>query len=241
MIGAVLARMPVPVMATPPPLNEALIDELTTIVFGDLCPPEPCGLIFIFGGSHPGIWQTGAQAYHAGLAPVILATGGYKPTAIRHHTWEHGAKPEAHVIRDELVALGVPLTAIHVEDRSANTLENVRFALQVYDFDRVGSVLTVCRSHGVGRQVRTLHRHLAAHVKIVPYPFDTIVGRDGPLVTRATWMQTAEGRAAVFSHLLKILKYGALGHLTPLESISTALREAVVTWATVQARDAREA
>lgn len=207
-----------------------MVEEITEIVFGKLCAPEPCDLIFIFGGSHPGLWLTGAEAYHAGLGRTILATGGHKATAIRHHSWTHGTTPEAWIIRDELIARDVPSEAIYVEDRSTNSLENVRFAQAIYDFTPIESILVVCRSHGVGRQSRTLRRHIAPHVKLIPYPFDTNIGREGPVVTRYNWMTMESSRSGVFGQLLKIFQYGARDHITPVKAISDQLEKVVAEW-----------
>jgi hypothetical protein len=214
----------------PPPLSAAVIDEITEIVFGAAAAPQPCDLIFIFGGSHPGLWIAGAQAYHAGLGPTIIATGGYKPTAVRHHTWQHGMRPEALVIRDELVLLGVPEQAILVEERSTNSLENVLFAQQLYDFATLTSILVICRSHGVGRQCRTLRRHIDPRIAVRAYPFDTNVGREGVPVSRENWMTMAESRAGVFAHLLKIIKYGRRGEIEALETMSDELLAVVNEW-----------
>jgi hypothetical protein len=220
----------IPNTPQPPALSPALIDEITGIVFEKDEPPQPCDLIFIFGGSHPGLWISGAEAYHAGLGPKILATGGYKATAFRHHTWQHGTRAEALVIRDELVMLGVPQEDIVVEDRSTNSLENVLFAQEVYDFSPINSILTVCRSHGAGRQCRTLRHHIAPRIRVLPNTFATNVGHSGPDVTRENWMTMAESRAGVFSHLLKIIKFGRKGDIEPLTQMSDELLAVVHQW-----------
>jgi hypothetical protein len=220
----------IPNSPAPPTLSDALTDEITTIVFGMPVAPERCDLIFVFGGSHPGLWTTGAEAYHAQLGPHVLVTGGYKESAVRHHTWQHGARPEALVIRAELVACGVPEAHITVEDRSTNSLENVLFAQEVFDFGAVNSILVVCRSHGVGRQVRTLRRHIDPRIIVHVYPFATNMGHDGVAVTRENWMMMEDSRAGVFSHLLKIIKYGRKGDIESLDAMSPELEEVVVRW-----------
>ena len=220
----------IPNSPAPPPLSDALIGEITTIVFGEDTAPQPCDLIFVFGGSHPGLWTTGAAAYHAGLGPHVLVTGGYKATAVHHHTWQHGARPEALVIREELLARGVQEAHITVEDRSTNSLENVLFAQEVYDFSALNSILVICRSHGVGRQTRTLRRHINPRITVHAYPFATNHGHDGVAVTRDNWMTMADSRAGVFGHVLKIIKYGRRGDIEPLTEMSPELEEAVAAW-----------
>lgn len=205
-----------------------LIQEITAIVFDYPSPPlQPCDIIFVFGGSHPGLWETAAQAYHAGLGKVIIATGGHKPGVKYHRTWMDGVTPEAHVIKRELMRLGVPGGCVVCEDRSTNSLENVLFAKEIYDFSTVNSILVVCKNYGVGRQCRTLRQHRERSVALVPYSFDAEAGSDGPYITRGTWMNYPEGRALVLSQLVKMYRYGKLGHLEPVGAMSPDLEELV--------------
>lgn len=218
-------------MAGLPALPPALVDEITNIVFGpplvDL--PQPCDVIFVFGGSHPGLWEKTAEAFHNGLGREIVVTGGHKPGVQPHRTWVDGDTPEAHVIRRELLNLGVPAQSIFCEDRSTNTLENVLFACEVYDFARVKRILAVCKCYGVGRQCRTLEQHIPPYVKVNPCPFDTTLGRDGPFITRDTWMQFEQSRVSILDQVGKIYRYGRQGDLKPLESLSPALEKLVIS------------
>ena len=61
--------------------------------------------------------RAGAEAYRSGLAPVVCATGGVPLGASVD-------RPEAHAMRTRLVELGVPETAILIEDASRSTFEN---------------------------------------------------------------------------------------------------------------------
>jgi hypothetical protein len=202
-----------------------ILNEITEIVFGSpvTLPPPPCDVIFVFGGSHPGLWQTAAQAYHQGLGKVILATGGHKPGVKYHYTWSDGETPEAHVIRRELIKLGVPENAIICEDRSTNSLENVLFAKEVFDFSTVASILVVCKNYGAGRQCRTLRQQIDRRIQIFPHPFDAEAGSRGPRITRHTWMEYEKGCEVVMAQLAKIIRYGQWGHLEPPENLSPAL------------------
>jgi uncharacterized SAM-binding protein YcdF (DUF218 family) len=211
-----------------PSLTPGLIGEITEIVFGPvMASPEPCDIIFIFGGSHPGLWEKTAEAYHAGLGKAILATGGHKPRVQYHSSWTDGTTPESHVIRRELIKLHVPDEIIFVEDKSTNSLENVLFAKDVYDFTKVTSILAVCKCYGAGRQCRTLKQHVDPSVKVIPYSFDTNIGSHVPFVTRYTWMNFEEGRAFVSTQVMKIVNYGKLGHLQPVEYMSSQLVELI--------------
>ena len=212
---------PIPYYVDPPSLSSALIAEITQIIFGEPQSIQPCDLIFIFGGSHPGLWENGAQAYNQGLGQDIVVTGGYKPTALRHSSWQDGQKAEAEVIQRELIKLGVPEESIFIETKSTNTYENVRYALEVYNFEPVSSILAICKSYGVGCQTRTLQAQVDANVKIIPFPFDTQLGGDGPFITRSNWSNFPNGQAYMFANVLKMPQYGQAGHLVPLENMSS--------------------
>lgn len=214
----------IPYFVEPPALTPALVEEITQIIFGEPVKPEPCDIIFIFGGSYPGLWERGAEAYFKGLGSPIIATGGHKPTALRHHAWRDGVTPEAEVIRRELIRLGVPEGKILFENRSTNTYENVTFAREVYDFSGVSSILAVCKSLAVGRQTRTLKAQVAPNVRVIPYTFDVQPNPDGPTITRTNWMEFPESRQFIFANVLKIHQYGRARHLVPLENVSAALR-----------------
>lgn len=205
-------------------LSSALIHEITAMVFDFPSPPmRPCDVIFIFGGSHPGLWQTTAAAFHKGLGRDVVVTGGHKPGVHPHPAWVDGDTPESHVIRRELVRLSVPEERIFFEDRSTNTLENVLFAREVYDFSAVRSILAVCKNYGVGRQCRTLSQRMGNAITVIPYPFDAEAGGSGVVVTRQTWMEHEKSRVLVLAQVGKIIRYGRLGHLLPVEHVSPGL------------------
>lgn len=212
-------------------LTPALIQEITAIVFDYPSKPiQPSDVIFIFGGSHPGIWQTAAEAYHEGLGKDIVVTGGRKPGVQQHYTWVDGDTPEAHVIFRELVKLSVPESVIFYEDKSTNSLENVLFANEIYDFSSVRRILAVCKNYGVGRQCRTLKQQIAENIQVIPYPFDTEAG-NGPFITRYTWMNYEKSKEVVITQTVKINRYGKLGHLEPVEQISMELEEFIQSYA----------
>ena len=214
----------IPYYVAPRSLSPALIEEITKIVFGEPKIIEPCDIIFIFGGSHPGLWKNGAEAYQKGLGKDIVITGGYKPDALRHTSWQDGKRAEAEVIKRELIQLGVPEENLFIETQSTNTNENVKFALKIYNFQLVSSILAICKSYSVGRQIRTLQKQVDAHVKIIPFPFDTFLGGDGPFTTRDNWHENLNGQAYIFANVLKIYQYGLVEHLVPILEMSPELK-----------------
>ncbi len=205
-----------------PSLSLTLASEITRIVFGiPLKSPEPCDVIFIFGGSHPGLWERAAEVYFAGLGKVIIATGGFRLDAKRHFTWkENIGMPEGRVITRELIRLGVPENRIVSENRSTNSLENVLFAKEIYDFSNVSRALLVCKSYGVGRQSRTFQKNIGKPIGIIPYPFDTVIGSNRTVINCDNWMDFEESRNFIITEAAKIYAYGIKGDLQPLTNIS---------------------
>lgn len=102
-----------------------------------------------------------------------------------------------------------------METRSSNSLENVRFARELFDFSRVRSVLFVCKSHAAGRQYRTLRKHLGSDLMYIPATFDTVYR--GVRINRNSWSDTEIGRSRVYGEYLRILRYGDRGDIERLE------------------------
>jgi uncharacterized SAM-binding protein YcdF (DUF218 family) len=97
------------------------IRAITVFVDIEAPPPDGCPTAhIIFGTNQAKPAEIVAKRYHRGLAPLIIATGG----ANRHNGINEGR--EFHRL---LVERGVADTAIRVEDQSANTWQNVEFAL----------------------------------------------------------------------------------------------------------------
>jgi hypothetical protein len=198
-----------------PELNYDQIAQLTNITFLEDVVSEPCDAIFVFAGTHPGHWEKAIEAYKLGLSKQIIVTGGVSPTGIKHQEWEDPNIPEANVIISELVKAGVHKEHIVYENRSRNTLENVLFAKEVFDFTKVNSLLFVCKNHAAGRQYRTLAQHISNPIKYVPFGFNAVYRNES--ITRNNWMNSEVGRARVFGEYIRIAYLGRIGHVLPLE------------------------
>lgn len=88
--------------------------------------PEKADVIVGFGNFNTDIARRAAELYHQGYGPKILFTGG-----LGRNT--EGLLPEPEAVRFARVAMecGVPEEDILLEDKSANTKENIEFTRQL--------------------------------------------------------------------------------------------------------------
>lgn len=101
-------------------LTSETIGQITAYVDIDAPPPGQPSAVFIFGTNQLAAAELAAERHHRGLAPLIIATGG-----VNHHN----GVIEAREFRAALTRQDVPGDVIRVEDQSANTWQNVEFAL----------------------------------------------------------------------------------------------------------------
>jgi len=145
-----------------PPVADALVAPLERAARVAAAESKPCcyaAIVVLGGGIVPAIppalsephlvegadriWLA-ARLYHAGLAPRIIASGG-QPRA------SGASQSEAQAMQQILVALGVPATAIDLEDRSQNTIENIAFVRQLTNG---GGVALVTSAYHMPRALR---------------------------------------------------------------------------------------
>ncbi|MEJ3652864.1 YdcF family protein [Actinomycetes bacterium KLBMP 9759] len=84
--------------------------------------PVPCDLAIGLGSHDIGVAVRTAELYHAGLFPLVVFTGDTSPS-----TREWFPRGEAVQFRERALELGVPDSAIMVEDRATHTGENFAF------------------------------------------------------------------------------------------------------------------
>lgn len=84
-------------------------------------PVGPADAIFCFGSRHHRVPERAASLFAAGVAPVVLVTGG--PAA-------PGEAAESTVFAEALVGLGVPRASIVAEPVARHTGENVELGVQ---------------------------------------------------------------------------------------------------------------
>ena len=82
----------------------------------------PADAVMVLCSHDKAVAERGAQLFLAGLAPLLIFSGGLG--AITKHLW---SEPEADQFAAIAVAMGVPRASILIENRSTNTGENVLF------------------------------------------------------------------------------------------------------------------
>ncbi len=109
-------------------VNHILADSESVYNFLADCPalPEKADLILAAGTHDLRVADHAADLYQKGYAPVIVCTGGYGKV-----TKETFDAPEAEKFAERCIALGVPESAIVVENKSSNTGENFLFAREL--------------------------------------------------------------------------------------------------------------
>ena len=113
--------------------------------------PRRADVIVGFGNFNTDIARRAAELYHAGYAPKILFTGGMGRNT-------EGLLPEPEALRFAKVAMdcGVPEGDIILEDKSANTKENILFTRQLLE------ALSLPHSHILGVHQPFMERRIAA-------------------------------------------------------------------------------
>jgi hypothetical protein len=101
-----------------PDLTPDEVDPITRVVFSPTRPLAAADLLFVFGTVHAN-WDDLARGWHAGFYPRIVLAGRTGPS------FSERGVPTSHVMREQLLSRGVTATAIAVQDRSSNTLEDV--------------------------------------------------------------------------------------------------------------------
>ena len=121
------------------------------------------------GSTSDRVWHA-ARLYHAGKSPLIVASGG--------NVWNRpDMQSGADAMRTLLEALGVPNTAILVEESSRTTHENAVFTAKLAAERGIKRVLLVTDAWHMPRAEATFRR---VGLEVVPAPLDYTRGRVMP-------------------------------------------------------------
>ena len=201
---------PIPREVAVEDLSPEEIARITQTVF---VAPEshPVDLLFIFGTStiDSDALESVARDYQKGHFPKVMVTG------LSGRLYSETGKPVAHIMRDELIARGVPSEIILVQDRSTNTLEDVAFSLDVLEKHRISpeSIACLCKVHHSGRCLRTLRKFFPSQILS---PVTYLAEYEGVKISKEDWYQHEVSRGRVYGEYLRIIEYTRRGDIAHL-------------------------
>jgi uncharacterized SAM-binding protein YcdF (DUF218 family) len=164
------------------------VAALTAAVDIEAPPPEgePVAPI-LFGTNQAAPAQITAARYHAGAAPLVIATGGVN---------RHNGIIEGREFARQLTGAGVPADAIRVEDQSKDTWQNVELSLPyLREALAMGLRLAVVSKWYHLRTVYCLATLLPEAAAFYAISWEPVYA--GTLVTRANWPKIPDGRRRV--------------------------------------------
>ena len=172
---------------------------------------QPADLLFVFGTStiDSDALESVARDCQQDRFPKVMVTG----LSGRLHS-ETG-KPVAIIMRDELIARGVPSDLILVQDRSTNTLEDVAFSLDILKQHHISpkSIAFLCKAHHSGRCLRTLRKFFPSQILS---PVTYLAEYEGVKVSKKDWYQHEVSRGRVYGEYLRIIEYTKRGDIAQL-------------------------
>ena len=192
-------------------LSPEELEHITQTVFvtSDLHPVAD--LLFIFGTStiDSDALESVARDCQQEHFPKVIVTG------LSGRLYSETGKPVAHIMRDELIARGVPSDIILVQDKSTNTLDDVAFSLDVLEKHSISpeSIAFLCKAHHSGRCLRTLRKFFPSQTLL---PVTYIAAYDGVKIVEEDWYQHEVSRGRVYGEYLRIIEYSRRGDITDL-------------------------
>ena len=164
---------------------------------------RPADLLFVFGTRVDEILraETACRLWREGLFRWAIVSGGVTPGSDRS---------ECAVIKQLMVAGGVPPDLILEEHRAMNTGENVTFSLPIIEaaigLKNIRSVICLGNTWTGRRYAMTLHRHWPEVEKM-------LLTVDSFATPRERWYENPEFRRRVLSEFDKIKPYKARGFI----------------------------
>lgn len=163
-------------------------------------------IALIFGTKYDEPVYEAVKLYEDGKIRYILFSGG-----INKHTDEN----EAQRMLRLAIFLGIPKEKIIIEDKSANTLENVLFSKSIIDkkfgLDNIKSMTAITKHYHSRRVLMTLKKHLPNNIKLHIYPYEQYG------FTKDNWYKHKAGKERVLSEYEKISKYLAKSDIEELD------------------------
>ena len=172
--------------------------------------PTKADCIVGFGNFNTNIARRAAELYHQGYAPKILFTGG-----LGRNTTHLFTEPEAVRFAKVAMECGVPECDIILEDKSANTKENIDFMREI--FEKQG----IPHDHVLGVHQPFMERRIVAALGI--YWPELNFSVTSPQVTIPEYLTSAKEQgmtenasiSVIVGDFQRIDLYAKLGYQTP--------------------------
>lgn len=192
-------------------LSPEEIEHITQTVFVTSDPHSAADLLFIFGTStidSDALESVARDCQQEHFSKVIV-------TGLSGRLYSETGKPVAHIMRDELIARGVPSDLILIQDRSTNTLEDVAFSLDILEKHSISPerVAFLCKAHHSGRCLRTLRKFFPSQTLS---PITYVAVYDGVKIAEEDWYQHEVSRGRVYGEYLRIIEYSKRGDIARL-------------------------
>ena len=184
-------------------LTPEQITELTGRADISAPPPDgqPVALVLFGTNQQDAPVRIAADRYHAGTAPLIIATGGIN---------RHDGSTEGREFARRLADAGVPAEAVRVEDQSKDTWQNVELSLPyLREALDAGLPLTAVSKWHHLRAVYCLRTQLPDAVPLYAIGWEPVY--HGQKVTRETWPQIPDGRRRVIRETTEVAQRIAQG------------------------------
>lgn len=133
------------------PLNRLPRMPAMLVLGGGVEPPQQPGRLPHLNGAAARVWYA-ARLYHAGKAPLVVLSGGTAQPGVELGT-------EAQAMRNLLLDLGVPTSAILLEQRSLTTRQNARYSAQLLASRGIHRVLLVTSALHMRRALAQMRKH----------------------------------------------------------------------------------
>lgn len=182
-------------------------EEITKLLF---CCDEPrsADVAMVFGAANEldlgRRTKRGVELYRSGLVPRLLVTGGGVLARTR---------PEAKRMAEIARELGVPARDLLVEDRSANTFENIDFSIALLDrhglLEQLASAILVSSEWHMRRVLLTAQTRFLRPLRFICCP--TSEG-----CNRGNWTDSEACRNEVLSELVLLETFLETGALRPV-------------------------
>jgi uncharacterized SAM-binding protein YcdF (DUF218 family) len=145
----------------PPPITDLPTADAIVVLGGAIQGVAPPRRFPNLGAGADRVWHS-ARLYRAGKAPLVVASGGRLP-------WASGEDAEAIGMRQFLMDLGVPRSAVLLETGSRTTYENALATRSLLQQRGLGKVLLVTSALHMSRALATFRE---AGIDAVPAPTD---------------------------------------------------------------------